>query len=231
VATQAELLNAVRSRLDEATPRFWEDEELRRWVNEGARDVARRAEVLQDVENIAVTAGTHEYTLAADLIRVYRVVWKPAGMSNHVPLDYQDFNSMDSAGWTWTNAQGWPSVFTMWGYPPNLKLVLYPKPTSAGSLDVFYYRFPAQLALDGSDAASEVDLPNGWEDLVIAYTEMVALRKDANPRWVDSKALYEQGIAEMMERTRRWTDQAGGITTHGGYLPGWLVNSDDGWGW
>lgn len=222
MATQAAILGDIRSRLDEPTSRFWSDEELRRWINEAARDIARRAEVLEASTTVSVVAGTNEYTLATDIIRVYRALWTPTGSTQNYPLDYQDFNSLDAAGWTFTVSQGYPAVYTLWGYPPSLKMILYPKPTVAGTITYYYYKLPTDLALDGSAAASTVTLPSGWEDLIALYVEYVAMRKDGNPRWQEAKSLYEMELGEMIDRTRRWTDQAGAIQQSGTYLPGWL---------
>lgn len=226
MVTLGALVTDVKARLDESgLSRAWPNVDLRRWVMEGARDMARRSEVLQDTSLVEVTAGVNEYLAPADAIRIYRVLWKPTGDQTY-PLEYQDFNSMDSAGWSWTNASGYPAVFTLWGYPPQLKIVVYPNPTTAGDLEIWYYRFPAELATDGTDDNTVVDLPTGWEDAVATYCEMVALRKDADQRWTESRALYEEKVMDLIDRTRRWTDQAGAIQHAGTWLPGWLYSPD-----
>lgn len=228
MATLGELVRDLKARLDErGSSRAFENDDLRRWVYEGARDVARRAEVLQDTATVAVTSGTNEYTVPTDLVRLYRVVWVPSGGDQQYPLEYLDFNSMDSAGWTWTSAEGYPVVFTLWGYPPNLKVVLYPTPTENGSLNLWYYRFPTALDDDGSDDLETVDVPAGWEDIVVLYAEAIALRKDGDQRWAEAKQMYEAQLNEMVDRTRRWTDQAGGIQVAGRWLPSWLYGGDD----
>ncbi len=225
--TLGQLVTDLKARLDErGISRAWPNEDLRRWLMEGVRDVARRAEVLQDTATISVTAGDNEYTVPSDVVRLYRVLWVPDDSGSQYPLEYMDFNSMDSAGWTWTNAEGYPSVFTLWGFSPNLRIVLYPTPTQTGTLHIWYYRFPRNLSEDGGDDWATVDLPSGWEDLAVVYAEAIALRKDSNQRWTESKQIYEQLLAEMIDRSRRWSDQAGGIQFAGRWLPGWLYDSD-----
>lgn len=226
MTTLATMIAEVRARLDEASPAFWSDEEITRWINEGTRDIARRAEVLETSATVSVVAGTAEYTLAANVARINRVAYIPTGSSQQYPLEYKDFNSMDAAGWTWTTARGYPVVYTLWGYTPNLKAVLYPTPAAAGTLKYWYYAYPTELATDGSAAGSTVDVPNGWDDLVITYCEAMALRKDANPRWEEARQLYEGNLLEMMDRSRRWTDQGDAIQQNGHWLPGWLWNPD-----
>jgi hypothetical protein len=223
--TQAEILTDIRSRLDEATGRQWSNEELRRWINDGLRDISRRAEVLQSVVSIGVLTNIQEYELPGNVVRVHRVEWRPDGEQRVIPLTYQDFHNMDQV---WVSSQeisvGDPLFYTMWGYPPNLKVVLYPKPSRNGALKVFFYAMADQLAVDGSDADKEINLPSGWSDLVSLYCEYVALRKDADPRWQEAKALYEETLGDMLDLTRRWTDQAGAVATETSLVPRWLYD-------
>lgn len=231
MATQGDLLLQLRDRLDESSAALWGDAELRRYINEGVRDLTRRAETNQTRATIATVAGTQEYSMPTDIVRVHRVEHQDAS-STVTPLEYRDFNSMDSIWWNRqkTTESNRPYWYTLWGYPPSLKIVLYPTPSvTAETIRVFYYSVPADLATDGTDNADTIPVPQGWEDAVVQYAEYVAMRKDRNQQWQESKALYEQKVGELIERTRRWTDQAGVYDwdTGGGY-PSWLVNPD-GW--
>lgn len=65
---RAEMLNGSPDEL-------WSDEVLIRWLNEGARELCRKAWVLEDVAHptagtIALVAGTKEYALHASVVRV-----------------------------------------------------------------------------------------------------------------------------------------------------------------
>jgi len=227
MATQATYLTNVRSKLDETTSGQWSDTELRGWINEAARDIARRTETLQTYEEINVTANTQEYTLNDGCLRVHRVEWRPTASSNVYPLEYRDFNSMDAVWWSsQTTSKGYPTFYTMWGYPPTLKIVLYPTPSEAGKLKVFFYQTATNLATDGTAAGSTVQVPIGYEDLIEAYVEFVALRKDRDPRWQESRAIYMDSLNEMIDTTRRWTDQGDFIQISGSHVPGWLWGGD-----
>ncbi len=227
MATQATYLTNIRAKLDESTSGQWTDAEIRSWINEGARDVARRTETLQSYEEITVTANTQEYTLNDGCLRVHRVEWRPTASSNVYPLEYRDFNSMDAVWWSsQTTAKGYPTFYTMWGYPPSLKIVLYPTPSEAGTLKVFFYQTATDLATDGTAAGSTVQVPSGYEDLVEAYAEMVALRKDRDPRWQEARSLYMDSLNGLVERSRRWTDQGDFIQVGNQFLPGWLYGGD-----
>lgn len=219
--TQSALLADVRSRLDEATANQWTDTEIRRWINQAATEVARRTETLQATQTISMVAGQQQYTAPVDAIRIYRIEYLGANSSVSV-LEYRDYNNADSVWWSsqLTN-QSDPKIWTAWGFPPSLKLVLYPLPPSSSySIKVFYYRLPTKLAESTTaDANTAIDIPDGWQDLIVDYAEYCALRKDRDPRWQEAKSLFDQGVQNMMDLTRRWTDQAGMIDTDNGAGP------------
>jgi len=220
MATLSDVRTDVRDHLDEATAAYWGNTELDRWINEATRDIARRAEVLQSVDNIDTVAGTQEYTMASNTLRVYRVEWIPSS-SLIYPLEYRDFHSMDQVWWTQQETQeGFPYWYTMWGFPPNLKLIAYPTPSEVGVLRVRYYRLPTEAENDGDT----LEVPQGWHDLISLWCEFTALRKDADPRWQEAKALYEERLGDMIDLTRRWTDQADSFQMQGLTLPRWLYD-------
>jgi len=229
MATMTELLTQTRARLDEATSGFWTDPQLRTWIMEGARDIARRAEVLQTTDTIAGLADVQSYACPDDVIRVYRAEWVNTGDTFTYPLDYQDYNNMDQVWWTGkTQGSNVPSFFTFWGYPPNLTITLYPKPSQAGTITLYYYKMPAPIDPNGTEDSNTVETPMGWEDIITLYCEYNALRKDSDNRWSEAKTIYEEKLDEMIQVTRRWTDQAGLIVSNvNPFVPSWLYN--DGW--
>lgn len=222
--TQAQLLTAARERLNEPTQTHYLDTELRRWINDGAKDLCRRTEILQTRSTITAVVGTREYTLPTNVIRVYRATYTPTGSSQPVyPLEYRDFNNMDAIWWTQQAVtSSTPHLFTMWGYPPALKLIVYPIPSVAGTIEMFYYALPTELATDTSQVAFTLGIPEGWDDPVVDYVEYMALRKDRDPRWQEAKALYEEHVATLYDLSRRWSDQAGMVTPETPFLPAWL---------
>lgn len=212
----------LRSKLDETSARFWSDADLTQFINEGARDIVRRSETLQASTSINAVANTQEYTLPSDVIRIYRVEYSQDG-NIFYPLEYHDFANMDSIWWSQQKtSKGIPTWFTMWGFPPTLKLVLYPTPSSSttNAIGVRYYRLPLEATANGDN----VEVPEGWHDLVEDYAEYVALRKDHDQRWQEAKQLYEAKMGDMISVTRRWTDQADAITVGTNMVPRWLYD-------
>ena len=213
MTTMGQALAAVRSRLDESTATAWTDPEIRAWINEGVADIARRTETIEKSTTVAVTAGTQTYTgLPSNLMRLHRVEFVSAGAQGQISaLELRQLNDLDSV---WYGAQqitgGRPIYCGLSGYPPNLKLTLYPIPAETGAvLRVHYYASPAALATDGTADVTQLDIPTGWEDLVYEYATFLAQRRDGTPAWQDTKRLYDEHMMDMLMVTERWHDQAG----------------------
>jgi hypothetical protein len=225
---QGQLLSDLReSRLDEPTAGQWTDTDLRRYLNEGAVEIARRTECLLATHTQPTVAGTQEYTAPTDAVRIYRVEYIDSS-SAVTALEYRDFGNMDAVWWTQKlNTTGRPYLYTMWGYPPTLKIVLYPKPDAIGTLKCYYYKLAVELATSSTaDAASSYDIPAGWENILLDYAEYRAYVKDRDPRWAEAKQRFDEHLGAIFETTRRWTDQAGMITEGGSPLAQWIWDED-----
>ena len=222
MATQADILTATRERLDETSAYVWTDAELRRYTNEVVRDISRRTLANRAEKTIYSIADMGEYNLPDDTIQVHQVEYEESGHTAYP--EYRDRHSMQNMWGAFQNQSGWPAVYTTWGMPPKLKMRLYPVPSvSAAEIRVLYYRFPANLATaDTTDALKDVDIPTGYEDVLVDGVEAKALRKGRDPRWQEAQALYEANLAEMAHLTMRFTDQAGQVDWNG--TPSWLTD-------
>lgn len=226
MTTQAEFLDRVRNeRLNEASPRQFTDQNIRQWINEAARDIARKTESLQDRDTIAAVVGQSEYSFGTDAIRIFRVEFTPTGERTR-PLEYVDVKSLDNYGWDQRDrTDSYPQLFTVWGSGRTLKLITFPSPSQAGSFTVWFYKVPVDLEVTtNADGNEQVEIPGNWDDIVLDYVEYRALRKDRDPRWTEAKALYDENLASMYDNTRRWVDSAGMITPETGSLPAWLTS-------
>lgn len=226
MATQADFLARVRTALDEPSAVNWTNAELYGYINEAAADIARRSETIQKTHDLNATAGTRKYTLPADTLRVHKVDWQATGDQRIYPLDLLDLHNMDAMWYTQQAVtQQTPSAVTFWGYPPSLQMISYPTPPTAGKFIIYYYGTPDPLKTDGTDATKTVIVPGGWEDLVVEYAVYLAFRRDANQRWQEHKAAYEEHVDQLLTHTYRWTDQQGTIVPNSGgrILPNWLT--------
>ena len=227
----AALLTRMRDRLNESSARHWTDPQLRRWIMEGATDVARQTESLLATSTVSVTAATSQYSLSSvspQPLRIHRVEYNVTGSTDKYPLEYRDFSSMDDVwGISQSTRPGTPQYWTTFGFFPSMTLTVYPVPNQAGTLRLFYYRLPTAVLDDGTQDAYTVDAPSGFEDVILDYAEARALRQDNNDYWKDAKSLYDEKLATMIKLTTRGSDLGGLITTDtGGYIPAWLVAGD-----
>lgn len=212
--TQSAAIEAVRERLNEYTPGFYSDTEIRRWLNEGVREVARRSEWKRASKdyNVDVSVEDQYVPLDTDVIRVYRVEWMPDGQTAIYRLEYRDINAMDCI-WgvyqTWAGVPGW---YTMVNSNP-LSIQLSPAPTVDGKLRVFFYKMPTDLATNTTAGASTVlDVPNGWEDLPVEYAVALAFRKARDAaNYQLAMATFSDKLGALLEMSVRYTDEPAGI--------------------
>lgn len=224
MATLLNVRTRVRTALEETTARFWQDSNLDAWINDALRDIARRAEVIQSFNtSVTIVAGTAKYTLPTNVIRVHRVEFKPSSQTSIYPLEASSYQSMDAMWGVNQAASGKPSYYVLWGMPPSLQMQLYPVPSEAGLLNLYYYRLPAVVASD----ADVLECPEGWDDAIVDYCEAQAKRRDHDQSWSEAYSLYEQKLAALISVTRSWHDQADSIQVGGRYLPNWLYGTDD----
>lgn len=219
-------VTALRERLDETTAAQWTDVQLRRWLNEGIRDIARRTRHYVDKDTIAVTANDGEYTVAEDVLFIKHVYFQPTGDSRQIPLEPRAFEAMNQV---WLDRQdqaaGYPMIFTTYGYAPTLVIKLYPVPSVAGTLTLHVARLPADL--DVTAGTGNIDAPTGWLEVAYDYAEYMALRKDRDPRWQESFQLYESKVAGLIDMGEYLNAPGEFIPAGAGILPAWLVNGWD----
>lgn len=232
--TQAQAITQVRQRLDEPTAVYWTEVDLRTWINDVAKDIARRTESLRGSYDQAATAGTYTYTPAftstTNAYRIHAVEFIPTGQTQIYPLEYRDRTSATEIwGLSQQQQTGIPAIWTTWGSPPALTLQVFPGPSVAGTLRLWYYKLPAALATaTNADAAVNVGIVDGWEDVLIDGVEYKARRRDGDSSWTEAKQEYEQHLEAMMEATLRFADAAGQISTpSGSYIPDWLYRGAD----
>jgi hypothetical protein len=206
--SQSQAIEAVRFRLDEEAPGLFRDDQIRAWLNEGVREVARRSEWFRATQNASVSVGTQTYVLAGDTIRVYRVEYQPSGTNLKYPLEYRDLNQMDVVwGIMQSVSQGVPMFWSMWAANPPT-VYLSPIPSQAGQINVFYYRMPADLATTNTDdSRTSLEIPMGWEDLPVEYATALGFRKSRNPQmYALTMQEFQSKLGEFVEMSTRYTD-------------------------
>lgn len=235
--TLSDVIRRTRSKLDEAVSSLYTNTELTDWINDGARDLARRAEDLLDFNtSIAISSGVGKYPLPADVIRVHRLEFVPTGQNQTYPITLATHEEMDAIwGATQSTQSSTPSYAVVWGFPGGSgsaahTIQFYPVPAQAGVINLYYYRLPYRFLdpiANPGELTKTLEVVEGWDDLVVQFAFYQGLKKDRDERWKDEKGEYESNVATLIDTTRRWHDQAGAITTAtGSYIPSWLYEMD-----
>ena len=225
-------------------PRFYTDTEITDWINDGLRDVSRRAEDLITFDTTITISpyapipgqSAPTYPLPIDVIRVQRIEFVPYGAINQTyPLQASTQQQMDQVWGTYQqNPASYPQFWVTRGYPGGsgrnqFALQIYPVPSQGGTLQIFYYRQPTRI-LDPMANTSQytvtLDIVEGWDDMVVEYATYKALQKARNPEWKDRKQEYEEKVTQMVDVTRQWTDQPSYFSFGTRFMPSWLTEWD-----
>lgn len=176
------MMTQAGDRLNDANHARFPQPLLRRWINEGCRELVRKTECLFGQDSIVVVAGTQSYSLPANTVRINHVQYEASGQVYAL-----EFIERGAAQWRWgtnqTSQSAYPEQFSTWGHPgsTNLTVYLYPVPSTAGLLRVWYARLPTELSTTGSADGLNIDVPNGWEDAVLDYVMANAYLRDRRP--------------------------------------------------
>lgn len=180
--TMAQLLISAGDRLNDANHARYSEPIIRRWINEGTRELARKAECLYGTTTIPVVASTQSYALPTDMIRVNSIQYEL-----NTQVFALEFIERGAAQYMWGTNQvtqsAYPQQYSTWGQPgaTTMNVYLFPVPSQAGLLRVWYSRLPVEIATDGSADTSSVDVPNGWEDALLDYTQAQCYLRDRRP--------------------------------------------------
>lgn len=232
--TLSEYIRRSRSVLDEPISRFWSNAELTDWINDGARDLARKAEDLLTYDtSINITASVAVYPLPSDVIRIHRAEFVPVNSTQTYPVRASTQDEMDQIWGTYQqNPASYPSWFVTRGYPGGsgsslFQIQFYPVPSQTGRINLYYYKLPARLGNPDQDFTQlnlTIDLPEGWDDLIISYVEWRGLRKTKDPRWQEAYQLYQEQLDYLLNTTRFYHDQQQVISTASRMMvPQWLT--------
>lgn len=256
------LTNAIyrsRSKLDEpayptlpnSTPgsppaRFYTDTEIAEWINDGLRDISRRAEDLITYDATIQIAAYGEnpnqpipvYQLPNDILRIQRVEFQVAGDSSQIyPLEASTQAYMDQY---WNIDQisslNYPGYWVTRGYAGGtgrnqFVIQLFPQCSQNGNLNIFYYRLPIRVSdpvANPTQYQVELDLLEGWDDLLIDYVVVQAKIKKRDPTFNIDQAAYEAKMVNIMDQTRRVSDQPQ-YFRYDNMLTPWGYDSWGGW--
>jgi len=211
--TLSSALTTVRNLLDEpdnASTNFWSDSQLTNYLNLAQNQIQNRAEAIQVIATPTVSSGQQNVTGPTDLFRIYRVEYVLQGTNQIYPLEFRGYNEMDAEWGIYQNFQAaYPYYYTLWQTPPQTLIRMYPIPASAGNLNVFYYRNTVDMVNPGDT----MDVMPGWEMVAFDFAVYLAYRQDNDARWTNAFQAFEDGLAQMIDHTRHFTDQGNWAST------------------
>lgn len=229
-------IKQVRYLIDEPTPAFWTNVELTDYINEGCKDVARRAETKLTTYKITLPKTTipkQNFTLPTDTYRIHRVEFYP--LTTRTTLSYTlEFRGLMEMDQIWGINRQWPAsyplYYTLWKSPPHLRMITYPVSQTPGHFLIYYYQHitTAVWTTTKHGTTTTIDILAGYEDIVFDYAAYRALRKDNNPMWRTHQAVYEAKLTALVNRTRTFQDQGNFFSTGQASLPAWLISDDMG---
>lgn len=226
MVTMATAITNIQSQIDElaAGSNYWTVAEIRTWINDAVRDIARRTETILTLNaSLQAITGQAKYNLPADVIRVHRITFIPSGSTQEYPVQASTYDELDQLwGINPTTQSSYPDYFCVWGTPGQMTVQFYPVPAQAGNFYLFYYGMPQNLNTDGSDDTKNLRIPAGWDDAVTHYVEFRAKRKMRDATWQEAKALYDQTLGDMIAVTRQAHDNMRYIQTATSSVPSWL---------
>lgn len=224
------LLTDIRDMLDEPAAAQWTDDMLGRWINQGARDLARSTRHLKGSKTIAVTGGDGEYSLTEDVIAVEHCYWTADGDTRKIPLHPKHWEGMDQVWGAWQNQESSnPVYFTVVGMSPTAIIKLYPTPSGDGDLFLMVSQLHTEIAIPVVGGAT-ADVPRLWYDAITDYVEYKALRRDRDQRWSEALDAYNQKRDALMNNVDFLAVNREVVPTPSGhYMDAWLVSMDPFW--
>lgn len=224
--TVLELVTEVRDIIDEPTAAQWTDAMLKRWIDEGARDIARTTHHYRSTAIVVLTAGVAEYIVATDVLNIEHAYYDD-GTDLRQPLIAKHWEQMDGI---WGNRQGWegawPQYFATWGHQPNLKVRLYPVPSVTGhELHLLYVCTPVSIV--GLADGAQVDVPGAWYDALADYAAYKAMLRD-NPAKMQGYLSSYNGKRDQLMHNNEYINVAREMIPDpmalGGMVPRWLAD-------
>lgn len=227
--TVTELIAEVRDILDESVTAQWTDTQLRKWLNEGNRDLARATRHVKASTTINTIAGVASYAMPVTTIAIEHAYYDDTD-GRVIPLIPKHMENLDPIRGYQPDREGTPIFFSTGGYSPSLTVILYPVPTATDHVLRFIVaKLPTAIALDGSGDASQVDTPAVWYDALADYCEMKALRRDRDTRWQEAWQMYVEKRDGLINNPDYVPVNREVVADpHNGYMPEWLVSFDGG---
>jgi hypothetical protein len=205
LANLSTLRAAVAGKLGLTTTASGNEETLTdRWLNEGVVDVLLKTRCNVNVGTVSVTAGTSDYTLGTAILEVMDMTYQSVSQSTSSSLERTtpaEILRLRQAGALSSPAQ-------MYALNGNDLLMLWPTPSSADTITLYYVPRPTAMSATGNDPSSETygGIPSEYHKAIEYYAlwQGADYDDDASSKvGADYRRLYLELIAEFKRAARK----------------------------
>lgn len=189
----AEIARRVRNQFGDSAGIIVTDQALYDWVNDACRDIAMANGLLQIRGTLTTSVGVGDYAVPSNLLTLISAYFngeKLKGMSQQQADEYGQTNP--------NNASGVPQMFSQYGD----NITLYPAPSSADDLVLFYTRIPAEV--DSMDDVPEIALQ--YHNRIVEYCLAKAAELDNDSSAGNRMAQFKQNVDDMRDNVE-WLER------------------------
>ena len=185
--TLSEMITAVRSQIaepSETTDKFWTDDEITQWINNGYRQFCMITKIVKDLFVKTYEEETREKTFTVDFAQIDRVEWEneDEDIIELLPIAMEDVDFTSDAE---TNT---PEKYYLRSY--NV-IGLEPVPDEDGTLNVYCSYVPEELS--GND--NEPMIPEVFHDALVEFACWKARLKYKDPLYNEHKNNFRDFLA------------------------------------
>ena len=202
-----ELQTRTAEYLEDTANAQWSLALVKQYLNDGARDFARRTKAYRRLSAVlsasATTPANAFYTLPTDLLELEAV-------HDTVNDEWLGARSTDTLTESWDTETGNPSWY-LYGEFGWTELRVYPYPASAlTGLKVYYTALPAAMSANSDEPTG---IPPVYHSALVYYAVAACYRRnfeDADQaKAAEFAGLYERELADAMGRTTRKMNGSG----------------------
>lgn len=184
-----EIITAVRDVAGDTNVLQFTDSTLKRWIEQGMREACIQNNLLQISANTPTVAGTYQYVLPADILKLHSVKYNNSKVRILTLEEFDEqFPEVD------LTTKGSPHVAYIWSGQINL----HPAPDAAKTLRIEYLKDPGEVP---ADLNTECPLPVGYHTRVIDYClAQVAQQDDDMNRYQIKMQEFLTGVKELKDQ-------------------------------
>ena len=177
-----------------------QDADIARWATEAQMDIASRLGAIKVKATLPAVVGQGKYTFPAENIHQVASIHFDNKLISHVPFIQAESIIISSSGST--SATGTPEVWYEWGG----EFTLWPSPDTAGTITVYFSKYPDELTTD-NDAL--LGLPDKFFSTIVNYIMMKCYEMDEDHQASQlAEGRYKEAIADRFGEERKGQDMA-----------------------